>query len=502
MSTTPTKAADRAARRSQARADRAKGPGFAVNTAFGIGALSSGVVTQSLSGLVMIFYNQVIGMSPAAVGLALMISLISDAFWDPAIGIWSDGTRSRWGRRLPFMYAAIIPSGLTFWLLWAPPAALPEAAHFAYLLVTLMAVRFTISLHEIPSTALAPEMAPDYDARTGLLAGRYFYGVLGFVIASLLAFQGFLSDRAGGVTHLPGYAAYGAAGGVIISVTLLISTFGTRRQAMGSTGEVATPLRPRALAAHIWGAFTNRNFAAIMIAALFAGMASGISTALTLYFNLYFWGLSTNDLSLLVLAGLVASIIGVFIAPALSRRFGKKPVVLTVFSISFFFSVLPITLRLLGVLPGNNWSGLVPFLFVETLIAATLGLIGLIVVTSMLADVVEDNAAKTGQRSEGLFFAANSVLSKSVTGVGTFVSGLMLTFVSFPKNAVPGAVGPEIMHKLAYVYLPTTVVLSIASLVFLSFYRIDRAAHDENLSRARALQRARTAQDDHLPTPS
>jgi GPH family glycoside/pentoside/hexuronide:cation symporter len=67
-----------------------EGPNLAVRTAFGMGALSAGVLTQALSTLALLFYNQVIGMSPATVGLALMISLIFDAFWDPAIGLGSE----------------------------------------------------------------------------------------------------------------------------------------------------------------------------------------------------------------------------------------------------------------------------------------------------------------------------------------------------------------------------------------------------------------------------
>ncbi|HEY0597331.1 MFS transporter, partial [Sphingopyxis sp.] len=122
--------------------------------AFGIGALSSGLAGQAITVLALIFYNQVVGMSAAAVGLALMISLVFDAFWDPAIGLWSDRTRSRIGRRHPFMYASIIPAGLAFWALWSPPAGMTESANFMWLLASLMALRFFISLSEIPSTSL------------------------------------------------------------------------------------------------------------------------------------------------------------------------------------------------------------------------------------------------------------------------------------------------------------------------------------------------------------
>lgn len=454
--------------------------------AFGIGALSSGLAGQAITVLALIFYNQVVGMSAAAVGLALMISLISDAFWDPAVGLWSDRTRSRIGRRHPFMYASIIPAGIAFWALWSPPAGMSDGGNFAWLLGTLMAVRFFISLSEIPSTSLAPEMAPDYDARTSLIAGRYFWGVIGGVLASVLAFQGFLSDRVGGVTNMAGYVKYGIVGGAIIAFTVLVSSLGTHREIPHLTQASDQPFSARDLLREVVSAFTNRNFAAIMIAALFSGMNAGISGGLNVYFNLYFFELSTDQISLLVGPVLLASLVGVFVAPVCSRRWGKKRVVMVSFALALFASTMPIGLRLLGILPGNDWPWLLTFLVVETFFATTLILIGLVVSTSMLADVVEDNAARTSTRSEGLFFAANSVLSKAVTGFGTLVSGLMLTWIDFPVHARPGAIDPALMHQLGYIYVPVGVTLSLLSLYALSYFNIDRATHEANLSKLEA----------------
>lgn len=458
-----------------------------VAAAFGLGALSSGLVTQAISALALLFYNQVVGLSPAQVGLALMLSLICDAVCDPAIGLWSDNTRSPWGRRHPFMYAAILPSGLAFWLLWSPPAMLSQTAAFVWLLATLLATRICVSLYEVPSTSLAPELAPDYDARTGLISARYFCGVLGALAASLLAFQLFLADRAGGLAHRAGFAGFGAAGGALISLSLLVSTLGTHAHAQRLAPRPATtiddPSAAVGIGRQVRHALTNRNFLAIVVSALLSGMALGMTTGLATYFNLYFWGLDTNDLSLLAAPGLAAAIVAVLAAPPAARRWGKKPVALAVFTASVAASIAPMSLRLLGLLPGNHWPWLLPMLLVETFTAGALTLIGMIVVTSMLADVVEDNAARTGVRSEGFFFAANSVLQKSVTGVGLFSAGLLLSAVHFPHDVAHTPVSAAMMHALGWAYLPATTLLSAASLAVLSLFRIDRAAHQANLAR-------------------
>jgi len=103
----------------------------------------------------------------------------------------------------------------------------------------------------------------------------------------------------------------------------------------------------------------------------------------------------------------------------------------------------------------------------------------------MVADVVEDNAVRTGQRSEGLLFAANSLLSKCTTGVGAFTAGALLSLVQFPAHAAPGSVDPDIMRHLALIYLPAVALLSGTSIAVLTLYRIDRATHERNLERLR-----------------
>jgi GPH family glycoside/pentoside/hexuronide:cation symporter len=459
--------------------------GFPVYAAFGMGAVSSGIVTQALTALALLFYNQVVGMSATTVGFALMLSLVGDAFWDPAIGIWSDTTRSRLGRRHPFMYASIIPTGLAFWALWNPPTGLSDTGNFLYLLGTIMSVRFFSSLYEVPASALIPEIAPDYDKRTGFFSILYFGGVFGLVLASVLAFQVFLSERAGGVHNPAGYGQFGLWCGILVSCAFLFATLATHKQipylTVAEENHGAAKLRQAV--SQVVAAFTNRNFLAIMIASLFAGLSNGISTTLNTYFNVYFWELSTDQLSALALPILAASIISVSVTPFLTRRYDKKKVAMSGLGISFVLAVMPIGLRLLGILPGNDWPLLLPFLLTMLFLVSMLSLGGLIAITSMFADVVEDNAVRTGYRSEGLFFSANSLVNKCVTGLGTLLAGFMLTVVNFPANARPGSVNEGLMHQLGIVYMPVAIILGVISFIAIGYFRIDRAQHEANLSK-------------------
>ncbi len=100
-----------------------------------------------------------------------------------------------------------------------------------------------------------------------------------------------------------------------------------------------------------------------------------------------------------------------------------------------------------------------------------------------MADVVEDAAVSTGQRSEGLLFAANGLISKCVTGVGTFFAGLLLAWVSFPQHATPGQVDPAILRNLGLVFVPIVTTFSAIAIAVMTFYDIDRSTHERNIER-------------------
>ena len=126
-----------------------------------------------------------------------------------------------------------------------------------------------------------------------------------------------------------------------------------------------------------------------------------------------------------------------------------------------------------------------PILIGDGIVTATVAVVGFILVGSMVADVVEDAAVKTGVRSEGLLYAVNGLLPKFTGGIGAFIAGVILTVVHFPAHAMRGTVSPALMHHLALIYLPTTTVMGVLAIAALSLYRIDRGTHERNLETLR-----------------
>lgn len=479
--------------------------GLPTMMSYGVGSVSFGIASQALSAAVLqLYFNQVIGLPAIWVGAAIMASLVVDAFIDPLIGRWSDNFRSPMGRRHPFMYAAAGPTALAFFFLWNPPHNLTQAGQFAFMIGMLIAVRLSISLYEIPSTALAPELAPDYDRRTTLLAYRYFFGIVGGAVITFLLYQVFLrqdADNPLGVLNPEGYARFGAFASVVMAVCILASTAATHRRASRLHQAPVRNVSVRQAVAEIADNLSNPSMMVLMLAGLIGGVSLGLTSGLSTYFYIHFWGLQPQQVSYIVAGGLVASLIGVTMAPLLSRQMGKKRTMLGLFAVSLIASLIPISLRLLDLMPPNGTPLLLWLLIGDYVITTSLGLMGFIVVTSMVADVVEDNAVRTGHRSEGLLFAANSLLQKCTVGIGAFLAGALLSLVKFPTHAVQGTVDPELMRTLAVAYLPIVATLSGASIAVLSLYRIDRATHERNLitlSQAAALVEV-TQNEEILP---
>jgi glycoside/pentoside/hexuronide:cation symporter, GPH family len=472
------------------------------NILYGTGSAAFGVHIASLGSLLLLFFNQVVGLPVTWVGAALMITLIFDAICDPLIGEWSDHTRSGWGRRHPFMYASAVPVAIVFYFLWNPPHGWSNHAMFLYLITLLISLRMLLSLYEIPSSALAPELTLDYDQRTGLMSWRFFFGTIGGAGMTWAAFRIFLRHDAThplGIMNRTGWGYFGLAGGIVMFGSIMVSCLGTHRFIAAL---VQTPRRVETWmdkVREVTATLSNRSFLALMISGLIGAVGTGLSGGLELYINNYFWELSPKQLSLFPLIALVAAFLGVALAPALSRRFGKKRAMLGVFFISLFCAVIPIPLRLLGVMPPNHSSALVAILLGFYLVAATLGIMGFIIVTSMMADVVEDIAVKTGQRSEGLLFASNGLLQKCVTGLGTFASSLLLAAVHFPQVAVQGQVDASILRNLVLLYLPIYAICNGVAIAALIFYRIDRNVHQHNLDQLRdAAATAATGEEEIL----
>jgi GPH family glycoside/pentoside/hexuronide:cation symporter len=456
---------------------------------YGSGSMAFGVKDNGFSYFLLIFYNQVMGLSPQTVGLAIMIALFVDAFLDPIVGQLSDNTRSRWGRRHPFMYAAAIPVTVSFLLLWSPPAGLSKDQLFFYLIAVAILIRSFITCYEIPSSALAAELTTEYDERTKLLSYRYLFGWIGGLIMYFAALKVFLVPDAThkvGQLNPVGYAHYGLAAALLMLFAILVSALGTHSQIPFLREAPHRKLSISTLAKEMIGTLSHASFLRILVASLFSAMAGGLALSLNLYFSTFFWEFSANQIALFTFASLTAAIFAFAAAPRLSKMFGKKRSAMTLLIIGPVIAIAPIVLRLMGVFPPNGSPVLFPLMFLQGVLSTGSTITAGILTSSMIADVVEDSELRTGRRSEGLFFAASAFVAKAVTGIGIFTSAMLLTAAKFPQHAKPGEVDPAVIQRLGLVYAPTLIGLYVLSVIFMNGYRITRESHAESVRKLAA----------------
>jgi Na+/melibiose symporter-like transporter len=456
---------------------------------YGFGSVAFGVKDQGFSYLLLIFYNQVVGLPSATVGLAIMIALIIDSFLDPIMGQVSDNWRSRWGRRHPFMYAAALPVALSYLLLWNPPQGWSHEALFVYLIVVAVIIRSFITMYEIPSSALAAELTTDYDERTKVMSYRYFFAWWGGLTMTLLALKVFLTPDAEhpvGQLNPAGYVTYGYVAAAVIFFAIIVSAMGTHNQIPRLRVPPARKLSLGQLAKEMVGTLSHKSFLVLMGAGLFNAMAGGLVLSLNLYFNTYFWQLPSAQIAILAMANFISAALAFGFAAPLSKRLGKKQTAQITKVLSFVIAVAPITLRLTGVFPDNSSPALLPILFVQAVFSTGFSIISAILISSMIADVVEDSELRTGRRSEGLFFAAAAFVQKAVSGVGIFASSMILLAIGFPQNAKPGEVSDGVVSNLGLTYLFVLGGLYGAAILCVSLYRITRDSHAASLAKLAA----------------
>jgi glycoside/pentoside/hexuronide:cation symporter, GPH family len=461
---------------------------------YGFGSIAFGVKDNGFQTILLLFYNQVMHLPSEQVGLVLFAALCVDALFDPVIGQTSDNLRTRWGRRHPLLYLSALPVAISYLLLWNPPAW-SQGALLLYLFIVAVIVRTFISCYEIPSAALNPELTDDYDQRTQLSSYRVFFAWSGGMAMYLLALGVFLVPDATqkiGQLNAAGYARYGLTAAAIMVAAILISAAGTHKFIPILRKPPVRGLSLLQYAKEMVATLNNRAFLILMVAQIFFGTATGLVFAMAIYLGTYFWELTSAQIVILGFGTVLAFILAFLIALPVSRRLGKRVGAVALFATGLFISIFPIALRLLGLFVPNGSPALVWILFGFAAVSGAMTIGSSILMTAMLADVVEDSELKTGRRSEGLFFAGSSFMAKAVSGLGIFASGLLLRVASFPTNAVPGHVDPAIIRNLALVYLPSVVILYGLGIVTIRRFPIDRAHHEENLRRL-------AAEAEHMP---
>jgi GPH family glycoside/pentoside/hexuronide:cation symporter len=451
--------------------------GFGTLSLYGSGALVENITTLIVGQLLLFYLTIVCGLSGTGAGFALGLTLLVDAIIDPVVGSVSDNSRSRLGRRHPFMLASIIPIFVTLGLLFSLPVGLSGFGLFAYATLTLFALRISISFFQVPYFALGAELSDDYAERSTIVASRVLFTIIGQVAFPILAFGVFLAGPHGRTNHAA-YAPLAWSCGAIAVVAGLLTTLGTLRDRnrlhVAASGARFTPAQFLGQAAEV---LRNRSFRSLFFCCLvlFAGL--GFAGALTLHANTFFWKLSSQALTTIGLVAPIGWLTGVFIAAALARGMEKRNIAMLGLALIGVAQLAPVALRLAGVV------GLGPAAL-GTLIAATIlggfgGALSTISFQSMMADAADEHEHLFAARREGLYFAGITFSAKAASGLGLLIGGIALDLIGFPHGpaATAAAIPAGTVLRLGVTYGPGAALFTAVSVAVLIGFRLTRSDH-------------------------
>jgi glycoside/pentoside/hexuronide:cation symporter, GPH family len=200
---------------------------FTTKLAYGAGDMGPAITANVLAFFLLYFFTNVAGLPAGMAGSILAIGKISDAINDPIIGIMSDRTRHKWGRRIPWMLYGTIPFGFFFFLQWLVPEFSSDSninnwCLFAYYVVIGIVFNLAYTAVNLPYTALTPELTQDYNERTNLNSFRFAFSIGGSILSLILAtiiFQLYPED---GIKQ---YFVLGLVSSIISIIALFWCTF-------------------------------------------------------------------------------------------------------------------------------------------------------------------------------------------------------------------------------------------------------------------------------------
>jgi GPH family glycoside/pentoside/hexuronide:cation symporter len=421
---------------------------------FGLGGSVYAVKEAAYIIFVLIFYNQVLGLSGSATGFVLFLSILWDAISDPLVGTWSDRFNSRWGRRHPFMVAGAIPLGIGFVGLFIPPQAVIDNSTLlaAWLLFWSLWIRTAVTFFALPHLALTTELTRDYHERSQLLGSRM--GFLFLTTVGLPAFALFFifgeADGQDGRFVADNYASYGVLSCVLIWLLAAITIRGTRGHGRSSEDKHPAGAGFLGLLQDFLKVLHNRNIRQILYYDLAASTSYGIMMTLAAFTALYYWEISAVQTSIL-LAGpaLLAVPLALLSIKPLGKRFPKHRVLNIVIGLMLLDAAWMYPLRMWDLIPDNGHWSIFAMLLLQMFFWLYLFLLRVVAVMSIVADLTDEHELEHGTRQEAGLYSALSFTSKLASAAGPLFGGIMLDVVGLQKETLPSAASAGTLDGLA-----------------------------------------------------
>ncbi len=437
---------------------------------YGVGNLTTMIGKQTPKSFSYQVYNIELGViSPIMIGNILFLSRLIDAFTDPFMGNVSDKTKSRWGRRRPWIVLGSALSSLCFALMWWVPRGWSDAAYLGYFGVLAITFYLALTVYTVPWYALGYELTPDYNERTRVQAvASYFVPLAALLVGWLykITYLDFFDDRIEAIRWV------GCAAALIMLVAGIVTAALTKERHMRQTDkkpekqESAGP--KKSFVANVketWGCRPFRLLAYTMTLALLGNsMISAMGGYIIIYY-LYAGDKATAS-TLIGWFSTVATVGTLILIPVISKlatRYGKKAVLMGTMWISFFGDLSKWFLHI----PEAPYVALLIPLLNAPATAAIVMLLH-----SMIADICDYDELQYGTRREGMFGAVYAWLFKSGISLAFMLSGYAIAVTGFDQElGGDQAPGTLVGMRALYALIPAAAIA--IGLYFINKYNLD-----------------------------
>lgn len=402
------------------------------------------------------FYADVVLVPLGYLAVAIAVARSLDALSDPFVGWLSDRTRSRWGRRRPFIAIGAPLCALAFWALFSPPRTLSGHAAGAWFGITFILYFFFHTLYVLPHHALGPELTLDYHERSVLFGVREAFGILGTIVAAVA--PGVLLHRLGDERRV--FTVLGAVFGVLLVLLYMMLVLRVRERPE-FLARAPNPFIPG-----VRRSLRNRPFRILLATYVVASVTGAIPGTLMPFFNAYVIRPANPALWLSVFltvyfgSGLLCLPLWV----AAARRFGKRPAWLASFG--------------MGITGGGAMFFLgegdtIPLVILIAWAGSSFGA-GLFLAPAMQADVIDYDELHTGRRREAQYTAFWTMWPKFVAIPSAAVPIAILASLGYVPNAVQT---PAVVLAIKSIFALGPATFAILAFVIAWRFPIDEAAH-------------------------
>ena len=403
---------------------------FVKKLIYGLGAFVNNILAAAIGGMIIVL-NLGLGMNPALVGLLGALPRLTDAITDPLMGYISDKTRSRWGRRRPYIFVGAIAVGVIYALLWQLPANKTEAFYFWYFLGGSLIFYLGYTVFATPWVALGYELTPDYHERTRLMGVQNFIGNIAYMISPY--FLAIMYSKALFVDVVEGAANLAVIIGVTVAIIGIMPALFLRErfkdvpgadngEKNGGMGEVIMGFVRGFATTLKFKPFLKLCAATFLVFNGFILIASFQSYVIIYY---VFQGDATAGAEFVGHSGLLQALTALAVIAVvtwMATKIGKR----RAFFVSTGISMVGYALKWFCYTPDNPWLLLIP----APLMA--FGLAGLFtLMPSMICDVVDADELNTHERREGMYGSIFWWVVKLGQAVAIAGGGILLNVTGF-----------------------------------------------------------------------